>query len=102
MLFDRMEQLASTVEISFPIVVIVSLYRRWLDRCYTGVAQLLTLGIAGEYISRIYEEVKGRPRYLLRGSMNVAEEQREKQSLNAKRRSDAKRAAGKKLTEGLF
>ena len=31
-----------------------------------GGFMMLSMGIAGHYIARIYEEVKGRPRYIIR------------------------------------
>jgi glycosyltransferase involved in cell wall biosynthesis len=40
-----------------------------------GGFQLITLGIIGEYISRIYDEVKRRPLYLVGARRNVAEPQ---------------------------
>ena len=36
-----------------------------------GGIQLITLGIVGEYISRIYDEVKGRPLYLVAERHNI-------------------------------
>jgi dolichol-phosphate mannosyltransferase len=32
---------------------------------FIGAVQLISIGILGEYIGRIYEEVKGRPLYTL-------------------------------------
>ena len=47
----------------FPTIVISVLF--------LGGVQLICLGILGEYIGRIYEEVKGRPLWILRDSAGV-------------------------------
>ena len=48
----------------FPTIVISVLF--------LGGVQLICLGILGEYIGRIYEEVKGRPLWILRDSAGIA------------------------------
>ena len=39
-----------------------------------GGIQLITVGIIGEYVARIYDEVKGRPLYLVGSSKNIQSE----------------------------
>lgn len=34
-------------------------------QCFTGSVVMLSLGIIGFYISKIYEEVQGRPKYII-------------------------------------
>ena len=48
----------------YPTIVIVILF--------LGGVQLICLGILGEYVGRIYEEVKGRPLWVLRDTAGLA------------------------------
>src|SRR5260370_3400058 len=64
---------------------IQTLYLKLAGRAFTGFATvilleliigsllMISLGIIGEYLARIYEEVKGRPRYIVTESMDSAD-----------------------------
>ena len=41
---------------------------------FLGGIQLITLGVLGEYLARIYTEVKGRPLYLVRDAIGFEKE----------------------------
>lgn len=47
-----------------PVILIVT---------FMGGVQLISLGIMGEYIGRIYEEVRGRPKYMIERKVNFPE-----------------------------
>jgi polyisoprenyl-phosphate glycosyltransferase len=65
---------------------IQTLYMKLAGRAFTGFATvilleliigsllMISLGIIGEYLARIYEEVKGRPRYIVTESIDLADE----------------------------
>jgi dolichol-phosphate mannosyltransferase len=40
--------------------------------CISNAALLITVGILGEYVGRIFEEIKGRPLYIVADAWNVA------------------------------
>ena len=64
---------------------IQTLYLKLAGRAFTGFATvilleliigsllMISLGIIGEYLARIYEEVKGRPRYIVTESIGLAD-----------------------------
>ncbi len=65
--------------IAIPVVVILKIIGSYLPGFSTleisflllGGIQLITIGIIGEYVGRIYDEVKGRPLYLIRSTANL-------------------------------
>ena len=61
---DQFTKIGLAPSPGFPTIVISILF--------LGGVQLICLGILGEYIGRIYEEVKGRPLWILRDSAGLA------------------------------
>ncbi len=71
--------------IAIPVVIVLRLMGSYLPGfgsitisiLLLGGIQLISIGIIGEYVGRIYDEVKGRPLYLIRGTHNfVADDDR--------------------------
>ena len=69
--------------IAIPIVIVLRILGSYLPGFSSltiavlllGGIQLIAIGIIGEYVGRIYDEVKGRPLYLVRSRVNIPDEE---------------------------
>lgn len=65
--------------VAIPVILLLKVLGSYLPGFSTitivvlllGGIQLIAIGIIGEYIGRIYDEVKGRPLYLVRATRNI-------------------------------
>ena len=69
--------------IAIPVVIVLRILGSYLPGFSSltiavlllGGIQLIAIGIIGEYVGRIYDEVKGRPLYLVRSRVNIRDDE---------------------------
>jgi dolichol-phosphate mannosyltransferase len=69
--------------IAIPVVIVLRILGSYLPGFSSltiavlllGGIQLIAIGLIGEYVGRIYDEVKGRPLYLVRSRVNISDHQ---------------------------
>jgi polyisoprenyl-phosphate glycosyltransferase len=72
--------ISSVAFLAIPLVIVLKITGHYLSGFSTveitmlllGGIQLITIGLIGEYVGRIFDEVKGRPLYLVRSRENFA------------------------------
>ncbi len=73
--------ISSLAFVAIPVVILLRILGSYLPGfgsltiavLLLGGIQLIVIGILGEYVGRIYDEVKGRPLYLVRATRNISE-----------------------------
>jgi polyisoprenyl-phosphate glycosyltransferase len=77
--------ISSLAFVAIPVVIVLRVVGSYLPGFSSitiavlllGGIQLIAIGIIGEYVGRIYDEVKGRPLYIVRSRRNIALPERE-------------------------
>ena len=87
--------------IAIPVVIVLRILGSYLPGFSSltiavlllGGIQLIAIGIIGEYVGRIYDEVKGRPLYLVRSRVNIPDDEAPRRSIAADRHRAAPRSS---------